>query len=600
MIMKNFLGSELSLKLSLDKAICITKIVIIAFIAVYLFGNFIPFYEANDGYTIASTAIQISKGNFVYSNELLENTGNFEFIPGDWGLTIDKKHAIPFGDVGIFLISSFSYILAGNFGLFYFGPLIGIIFLITSERIATNFFGKSAGLLTLLLLSTNHLIFRSFINLQTEGLFCIFFLIGCYYLKKFFDHTNNFNILLASTFFVIATLIRINGVTVFPIEGLLVIGYFIIKNYQKKKFFKINNKNNLIISNTNIFSIKNYTKIGILLIIPWIVFFMFWFSFHETFFGDPFTNYVIEQRGIENTDAKPISFGIFNEEKFEIVSQYSKYLLPYQFPAIENKLFQNSESILSTSLLGVLALLLLLIFFLFSLKNKNERNTVIILIPLILGIVWFFSALTTENRASSGVPGRYMFPAFTLFYMILSFFIVKTFQFDNRKTLFSNLRNPYKITMMIVLILFFGTAYSFTPMINSLITDTFTFNDPFMLSENHPPNTEGINPNNVIMAVKTDRILEYDAIPFHVLPTDDKFFPSESADLLLQIMKDGYQVYIFKEGTTVHEKIVFKSLVNVYNFKILDYSDSFCKVYLIQSSNTILQDKFPSPCFPEK
>ncbi len=176
------------------------NISIIILISIYLIGNFTPFYASNDGYTIATTAIQISIGNFVYINELIENTGNFQFAPGDWGLTIDKKHAIPFGDVGIFLLSSFSYILAGNFGLFYLGPILGIIFLITSKQVATSFFGKSAGLLTLLLLSADHLIFRSFINLQTEGLFCIFFIIGCYYLKKFFVDTNSLNILLASTF----------------------------------------------------------------------------------------------------------------------------------------------------------------------------------------------------------------------------------------------------------------------------------------------------------------------------------------------------------------------------------------------------------------
>jgi hypothetical protein len=574
------------------------KISIIIFISLYFLGNFTPFYESNDGYTIASTAIQISQGNFVYSNQLLENRGNFEFVPGDWGLTIDNKHAIPFGDVGIFLIPSFSYILAGNFGLFYFGPIIGILFLITSERVATNFFGKNVGLLTLLLLATNHLISRSFVNLQSEGLFCMFFLIGCYFLKKFFDHTNNLNILLASTFFAIATLMRINGIVVFPIEVLLVLGYFIVKNFQKKKYKNINNKNYSLISNRNFFSIKNYSKIGILLIIPWIIFFTFWFGYHETFFGDPFTNYVIEQRGIENTDAKLISFGTFNYEKFEIISQYSKYILPYQFPAIENKIFKSSEPILNISFFGILTLLLLSIFFIFSLKNYKERKTIIIFISIILGTVWFFSALTTENRASFGVPGRYMFPAFTLFYMVLAFFIVKTFQFDNTKTFFTNLKNPLKISLMIFLILFFGIAFYFTPMVSSVTSNTFTFNDPFMLSKNHPPNNEGLKSDNVIMAIKTDRILEYDAIPFHVLPINDAFFPSESANLLSQIMQDGYQVYIFKEGTTLQEKTVFNSLIDTFNFKLEDYSDSFCKVNFIQTSNSTLEDKSTLQCFP--
>ena len=56
------------------------KISIIILISIYLIGNFTPFYASNDGYTIATTAIQISKGNFVYTNELIENTGNFQFV----------------------------------------------------------------------------------------------------------------------------------------------------------------------------------------------------------------------------------------------------------------------------------------------------------------------------------------------------------------------------------------------------------------------------------------------------------------------------------------------------------------------------------------
>ncbi len=63
-------------------------------------------------------------------------------------------------------------------------------------------------------------------------------------------------------------------------------------------------------------------------------------------------------------------------------------------------------------------------------------------------------------------------------------------------------------------------------------------------------------------------------------------------------MQDGYQVYIFKEGTTLQEKTVFNSLIDTFNFKLEDYSDSFCKVNFIQTSNSTLEDKSTLQCFP--
>ena len=123
-----FLSKQLSF---LDKLLIISKISIIIFVAFYLVGNFNPYYETVDGYSLAAIAIQLSDGEFTISNELLSETGRDEFVPGDWRLIPTKPEAFPAGDLGFTGISTFFYIIAGNYGLFYLNPIVGILGLIT-------------------------------------------------------------------------------------------------------------------------------------------------------------------------------------------------------------------------------------------------------------------------------------------------------------------------------------------------------------------------------------------------------------------------------------------------------------------------------------
>lgn len=183
-----------------DKILIIVKIILVVYVSIFLIGNFNPFYETIDGYSLAGIAIQLSKGDFTISNELLQETGREEFVPGDWSLTSDGREAFPLGDLGFHGITTFFYIVAGNYGFFYLGPVLGITFLILAERFSTKFFGKYVGFLTLLLLCTNHLIYRSFTNLQTEGTFLIFFILGCYFLLNFYQNRKPRLALLTSVF----------------------------------------------------------------------------------------------------------------------------------------------------------------------------------------------------------------------------------------------------------------------------------------------------------------------------------------------------------------------------------------------------------------
>ena len=589
MIMKTILGSELSLKLSLDKAIWITKIVIIAFIAVYLFGNFTPFYEGNDSYTLGTIAIHLSQDDFVTSNQLLEKTGRFEFVPGDWFQTIDGKNAFPGGPAGFHYFTSFLYSIGNNFSLFYLGPALGVLFLIISERVATKLFDKYVGLLTLLFLTTNHIFFGSSLNLGVDIIFSLFFISGTYFLVKFFKDYSPNKILLASLFFIFATFTRINGIIFLPIEIFLVVIFFLI---YKKPYVNpavnsdINNKNQKLIQ----LSRKNILKISVLLIIPWIGFLLFWFGYNEFFYGDPLTNYVIEQRGYENTDAKVSSLWTIESKHLENFKQYSKYLLPYQFPAMETKFFDQFNNLLGTFWLGISSLAVLFSSLVVAFKIKHHRMGLLVFTALILGTIWFFASVTSEERATFGVPGRYIMPSFTIFYMALGFLIVTAF----RKS--SDLANSklwigkfFQVSIILILGIFFISAFYFTPPLELIKANTYELKNPIVFAQGHPPDLEGLTEKSVIMAIKTDRVLEYDVIPFHILPMEQGG-SQESIDLLKDIIQEEHDIFIFKKPTTSLEKGLFNNLVDNHGFVMKDFSQSFCKVTLIENTKSEISD----------
>jgi len=88
-----------------DKILIILKISIITFISIILLGSFIPYYDTSDGYSFGLSAIAFSQGIFTITNELLKDTGEWEFVPSSWLKTIDNE-AINAQMVGILVIGS--------------------------------------------------------------------------------------------------------------------------------------------------------------------------------------------------------------------------------------------------------------------------------------------------------------------------------------------------------------------------------------------------------------------------------------------------------------------------------------------------------------
>lgn len=552
-----------------DFSLNLLKIFIIGFVSFSLLGNIEPYYEGKDSYVHALASINLSNGIMEITNPLLQETGRGEFAGGRWLIT-DFNTAIPrLPGIGIAVFGAISYILGGHYGLFYLTPIFTIILLIITERISTNLFGKYVGLFTLLLLGTSNLVFRNSTTLQTETIFSVFFILGCFYFIKFFRDKNDFYLLLSSFFFVISTAFRLQGIITFPVEIIVVAGYFLFKKIQEKHISNLQNSNNQII----LMKKKTIIKISIFMLIPWIIFFATYMSFYDYYFGDPFTNYG-EVQEFQSYETSIDSLFTFKNEDFENIKQYSKYLLPYQIPATYNKIDNNFDNILSDNWIGVIALFILFFSLLISFRQKNYRIELITFMLLIILTVWFYASITTEERAASGVPGRYMIPVFILSSMIFGFLLSEFFKKDFKN--YESVLKMVKVSVFMVLCIFFVMSFYFSNPIQILLEDGFDFKNPENFASRYPLDMEGITSNSVIYAIHTDWAHDYGVIPFQPNPIKQK----ESSEVLLKILNDGYNVYTFKKSTYVGEKDTLRLLLANYNIGLKDYSTTFCKMVI--------------------
>jgi len=564
----------------------VVKIFIISFVALYLIGNFNPYFETIDGYSHGLSAKQFSNGELFFTNDLIG--AGIEFLPPDMMLTNDGKHLLYVGYAGFSGLTTASYIIGENFGLFYLGPITGILFLITIERFSTHFFGKYVGLLTLLFLSTSNLFYRSALNLQTESIFGIVFLLGCYFLIKFFKKQNINYILFSSTFFVIATLMRTNGIVYFPVELLLLSVFFIIGFKKPKILFRLSN------SHEKLFSLKNFTKILFFTFIPWIILLIFWFSFYGYFFDDPLTNNGFEEKGTGETSGLISSIFSLETKNFENLKQYSKYLLPYQFPRIidTTTIFSDITDLLGNNWLGVISLSLLSCFIALSVIMKKNRLILITFSVMIVGTGWFFGSITSEERALRGVPGRFMLPAFTLYSMILGMFIVSLLNCSYFKTQSGNFFKIIKVSFVLFLIIFFSFAFYFSTPSSAIQNNSFELKNPFQLAERYPLDNEGLTNHDVLIGYNFEA-WDYGFIQFQPeISINDETISPDSINLLKQIMDENYEIYLLKNPTDNLDRKVYSILSKNPEFSFKEYSKSFCKLELIQPTKKIVGNTF--------
>jgi len=207
----------------------VIKIGIIILVSFTLLTNINPYYYGGDDHDIAIAGINLAKGSYGITNELWLETGLSMFVPQHWFAT-EQNVLVPVSSPGIIVTSALSYLIGGYYGLFYVGPILSILFLIISERVATKLFGSFVGLITLVLLVSSSIIFVIGLQLLTDNIFALFFISGIFFLIKFLHEKKDKLILISSVFFVIAAFFRFNGLIFLPLEVLLVIGYFVFQN----------------------------------------------------------------------------------------------------------------------------------------------------------------------------------------------------------------------------------------------------------------------------------------------------------------------------------------------------------------------------------
>jgi len=586
----------------LDKILNIAKISIIIYVSIYLIGNFIPYFEASDAYTYAAASLNLADGSYTITNELLQETGRWEFVPLHWTKTIFNS-AVPSTSIGLPIVGSVFFSIFGYPSLFYLGPIFTIVFLIISERISTNLFGKYVGLFTLLLLTSNIWILDTGVHFMTDMLFASLFLVGVFYLIKFFHNGNSNYVLYTSVLLAISSFVRINGVVFFPIEIFLIIGFLSISLIKLKKYSTNSTSNHT----TSILTLSNkeIIKISIFILIPWIIFFGFWFSFNDYFFGDPLLNYYnvrpeIEQnieseiptRGITNT-----SLFVIHDYRFDMIKGYLRTLLPSPFSTNLYDIPNQYDQIFGKYWLGFLSFGFLIAVLLFSFFAKNKRSEVFSFNLFIFGAIWFFtSSIDPEFNLHSSASRRYMIFIFPLFFMLLGFITQEIIRFFNKKNVSAkiNFSSLFKTLFFSILILFFIGAFYFSPLVQAISNNEFVFRSPIQLMERYPYDLEGLSKNDIILDTKGYKTIEYGLIPFNGLlfhegpeVFDSKNSIQESIVLLKELMDNGYSVYILKEPSRGLDRDFFKYLVNNHGFTIKDHSKSFCKIIFEGDNNLI-------------
>jgi hypothetical protein len=562
------------------KTINILKISIICFVGISMILFFDPYYErTEDSYFYGISAIKTINQEYIFVNELLQNDESQEFIPTQWVKTI-HGNAIPVY-YGMPSISSAIYGVFGLYGLFYFGPIATIVLLITSERITTKLFGNIIGLVALLFLATSELILYVGRVLLTDNFFTIFFILGIFFLIKFYKEKKENYILLASVFFVFSTFIRINGIISFPIE-LAIIGLMLFNQKRLKNKFSINNHENFRsqkIKTWGIFSGK--------IIIPWLVLLLFIFSYNLYFFGDGI-NKIDEFGAIESL------LKIEHKDRLNNFLTYSNSILPSPLNRIDNfaenydqrldDYYPNISRILKSLLsnemfsefnFGIISLSILGIGILLAIKTKQNYFEIILYSVFIFGFLFVFS--------KNFVTDRYMIPILPLFFTIISYLLLKPFYYKNSKNL--KLLFISKISAIIFISIFFSFAFYLSEPIQILKIDGFDITDPNEKAKRYPLDKEGLSEKSIVLGILSSKTLDYELIPFNPIYNhpkkiefDQNYVIPETIDLIKSTMKDGYDFYSFKDPQSHLDKPFLKYLVENYDFVVKDYSPNFCKV----------------------
>jgi len=584
----------------------VIKIAIIVFIALFLLGNFGPYYWGADSLVYGISAINLANGSWEFTNELLQETGKYEFVPNQWVRTVQNTTAIPYSSVGIYGVSAFSYIVGGYSGLFYIGPIFTILLLIFSERIATNLFGRYVGLITLVIVSTSAIVFRIGPHLLTDNMFAVFIILGCFYLIKFLQERKIGLIFLCSVFFATSAFFRMNGIIFLPLEIFLVVGYFAFQNIKHSKK-ELNLENSTLITKQTFVKIrgKTFVKTTFLMLIPWLVFSLFLFSYNSYYYGDPFTDHFAEVPGYEHESI--VSVFEFDSERLAWVQFYLAPLLPGQ----PNSFVQFTTSTEGHDSLGILwqsaiSLFILITALGISLYRKNKRKEVIVLFTFVIVLLLFYSSDYVISLGA--IDQRYMIPALPLSFMFFGFIMHSIWKTNLGRTfkLSKTGQQIFRAGFLIILIIFLIILFFYSKPVQAVVQEGFNFKNPETYAKKYPIDTEGLSENSVILGGAGRRAMEYNVIPFTPYwgytagwEWSLDALPKDHIQTLKQIMEEGYEVYAFKNQRPL-DKFYFDYIKTEHGIILNDYSKTFCKFEFIKNATerNEIEAKADRICYP--
>jgi len=617
----------LSSKKNQDFLIKVIKIIVLGFVSFSLLANAIPFYLGFDDVNYGIASIELSKGNASITNELLQETGLKFFVPYSHVITSDKKSAVPVFTAGIYSFGALSYLLGGFYGLFYFGPIMTIILLIFYERITSKFFGNLVGLLALLLLVADWQVFFVGLRFLTDNVFTLFFILGVFSILKFLQKKDDRYILLCSTFFVFSTLFRINGIVFFLIEIIIISTFFIFQYLKESKiFFKQKDLNSSeIFLQKQLFSksnFKKFFKVSFFLLIPWLIFFSFWFSYNDYFFGDSLTNYREQIRSdrIQSEDTElsltiPItSDKVSNEfERIKLVQYFSVSLIPdplYFFLIITSD--TDLDAWRSDIWISYITFSLLSIALIISLYFKIKIKEVLTLLLFIIALVGFYSSPIAAGsplapNLSEQANNRYMIPASFLSFILIGFVLVELWsKLSSNQPERNKKLKSLKLIYLLFILVFFLALISTMPAIQDLYQRGFHFNNP-LLYANSFEELEKLPEKSLIVGYGgRNTLLHTDT---HLSPYKKKFIlengdPDSIIKIRLSTLKtiigDGYNAYTFKTNIFPFDAKYFKILEAQHGIILKDYSKTFCKMELISSTEENVDNYSSDPiCFED-
>jgi len=570
-------------------------------------GNFAPFYWGSDAHIYGFGSVNIVNGSYEYTNEFLQNPEYVGFFFGPFIKTIHQT-LIPVGNIGIYGLGAFSYFLGGYYALFYLGPIITILFFIISERVITKLFGSFAGLVALIFLSTDVIVLFYGRALLTDSIFSLLLILGCFFLINFLKEKTSTSILLCSGFLTAATFFRLNGIIFLPIEILIVFSYFFfhyIKN-RKEGIELINSRKSYLyfLKPLSKKEIKKIVKFTCYILGPWSIFFIFLLGFNSYFYGDPFTTYLEQKKGIETGNIIS-SYLMFDSERFESIISYSAQFLPdrtyfWTEPLDEQQLelilarpASFNSVLLDQFYLSIISFSFLFSALFISLYFKINRKEIIVFIIFILGLLFFYSSSQIVSLVEITI--RYMIPTLPFSFGILGYLMYRAWKINYQKISFKYYQIISKSLKGFLIIIFtiflLSSLYYSEPVDSIIIKQNFKIKNPQAFADWYLLKYEGLPEKSILLHGKGRvDIWEYHAIPFNPFSGYNEKTQlwknietkTQPIKMMNELLDKGYSLYVFKEKN-LGDPSYYRYLEAEHGLILKEHSETFCT--LIRSEN---------------